>query len=135
LSRRISELDHLYGILPGAGTAWELLPFSWLVDYFSSVGDAMQNIDNFARDGLVMPYAYVQRSVKIETEYTWRGALNRGLSFSELSTAAPEVISGRIISHSLQRRPATPFGFGVSASSLTLRQASIIAALGLTKVT
>lgn len=135
LSRRISELDHLYGILPGAGTAWELIPFSWLVDYFTSIGDAMQNIDNFARDGLVMPYAYVQRSVEIETEYTWTGALNKGVSYSELSSVPPTVISGRIISHSLQRRPATPFGFGVSASSLTLRQASILAALGLTKVT
>jgi hypothetical protein len=131
LSRRISELDHLYGILPGAGTAWELIPFSWLVDYFSSIGDAMQNFDNFARDGLVMPYAYVQRSVKIETEYTWTGPLNRGVSFSELSAVVPTVVSGRIVTHSLQRRPATPFGFGVSASNLTLRQASIIAALGI----
>lgn len=54
LGKRVAELDRLYGIKPGIATAWELVPFSWLVDYFTPIGSLLDNIDSFLQNGLVL---------------------------------------------------------------------------------
>jgi len=46
-------------------TAWELMPFSWLVDYFSNVGAIIQAIPVIAKN-----WIYVSKSTKILEEST-----------------------------------------------------------------
>lgn len=124
LLRTVAELDRLYGVVPGTALAWELMPYSWLLDYKLSIGSALSNIDAFAQDGLVMPYGYVMRTREIVTDYTWTGSY--GGSQIAVTATTTSVIK--------QRRAANPFGFGVLTGSLTARQLSIIAALGLSKL-
>jgi hypothetical protein len=127
--RTMAELDYLYGIKPGLSVVWELMPYSWLVDYKLNVGDILSNVDAFTQDGLVMPYAYVQRSQNVEVEYTWIGSV-----YGPNGTLVPKTVTATVYKTTLQRQPATPFGFGISPGSLSLRQVSIIAALGLSRV-
>lgn len=128
--RTLAELDALYGVRPTAqSTAWELMPFSWLLDYKVSLGDSIQNLDAFAEYHIVMPYAYVMCHTRTEVEYTWEGEL-RGPD----GNWRAEVLSNTVNTESKQRRGAHPFGFGVSAGNLSPQQYSILAALGITLV-
>jgi hypothetical protein len=125
--RRVSELDYLYGIRPGIDTAWQLTGYSWLVDYFTNVGDVMKNLTAFGQDGLVMPYGYIMRERMCIHEETWSGALYIG------GVAKPAIITSQKTYKTQQRRLATPFGFGVNLDGLTGRQVSILAALGISR--
>lgn len=126
--RTAAELDHLYGLVPGVDTLWELQPYSWLVDYFSNVGDVMKNITAFTQDGLVMPYGYIMRQQSVDVTYSLNCEVYQNGGFQKTTIADS-------ISYTIkQRRLANPFGFGVLDGDLSLRQTSILAALGISRV-
>lgn len=126
IARDIALLDKLYGVRPGLDTPWELLPFSWLVDYKASAGSAISNMNSFAQEGLVMPYGYIMCQSEIETEYTWTGQLrNAGGSWENVS------LYSRVKHTSKRRERANPFGFGILPGDLNAKQLSILAALGI----
>lgn len=129
LPKTLAELDRLYGVVPGVGLTWELLPFSWLLDYKLSIGAAIGNFDSFIQDGLVMPYAYVMAQQEIVDHYVWVGNIK---NFD--GVFQPRRLTAVVKRTVQQRRPATPFGFGLLPGELSARQLSIIAALGLTKL-
>lgn len=125
IGKKIAELDRLYGVVPNVDTAWELLPFSWLADYKLSMGAAVSNMAAFGQ-GLVMNYGYVMRKRVVETIYGWSGNVRMGDA-----TWIPLTIEARTKFESQQRVRANPFGFGVLPGSLSAKQLSILAALGL----
>lgn len=125
--RTVAELDHLYGIRPGIDTAWELVGYSWLADYFSNIGDVAKNITAFQQDGLVMPYGYVMAQSHTEHEETWSGPMRFGVWKTTTITSKKSYITH-------QRRLANPFGFGLEFDGLTGRQLSILAALGMSRL-
>jgi hypothetical protein len=127
--RRMAELDHLYGIRPGIDTAWELTPFSWLTDWFANTGDILNNVSNFSQDGLVMPYGYIMCHQRNTTIYTGQVQVQ-----TSASTWTQVPVHGTLCFETLQRRPANPFGFGISLGSLSVRQLGILAALGISRV-
>jgi hypothetical protein len=126
--RTLSELDRVYGIRPGLETAWNVIPLSFVADYFVNMGDVLRNVDNFSQDGLVMPYGYLMHQSTRTVRESWEGPTRNGNN--ELVTRR---VAGTLKHTSKQRIKATPFGFGLSAGDFTLRQGSIIAALGLNR--
>lgn len=125
--RSVAELDHLYGVRPGIDTAWELTGYSWLVDYFSNVGDVMKNLTAFQQDGLVMPYGYVMAESHTVHEETWTGPMR-------FDTWVDTTITSKKTYVTHQRRLANPFGFGLEFDGLSGRQLSILAALGISRL-
>ncbi len=125
--REMERLDRLYGLSPGVDTIYQLTPWSWLVDYFFNLGDVIENLNAFTKDGLVMPYGYVMA----ETTTTTLTTLNFGLWNGTVFT--PQRVSDTVTKTSKRRLPATPFGFGLTDSGLTPKQWSILAALGLSR--
>ncbi len=123
--RKIAELDALYGVVPGVDTAWNALPFSWLADWHGNMGDVLQNMSNFASDGLVMQYGYITCVDRKSTTYEWDYPVY-------LAPGVSSSVSGKVTLEQTEmtRYAANPFGFGVSVPDYTLRQASILAALG-----
>jgi hypothetical protein len=126
--RTLAEVDRVYGVRPGSETAWNLIPLSFVADYWGNTGDVLGNLDAYAQDGLVMPYGYIvsEDEIKHEISGTVLG------TFDGRTTAYP--ISGSFIVTLKERQPANPFGFGVSWGSLSPRRLSILAALGITRV-
>lgn len=105
---------------------WELMPWSWLIDWFTSVGDSLANAVAFQNDGLVMPYGYMMRRTRITTV----------ASCTLVSKAIPgfEVpFSNTFTVDQKERVRATPYGFGLSLDALSIRQWAILTALGLTR--
>lgn len=104
--------------------AWNLMPWSWLIDWFSNYGDVLSNILSVGQRGLVADYAYVmnERLVRDEsrTDFMWQGVQHMPTSsFRETSTKL--------------RQHANPFGFGVSGAGFTPERAAILASLAITR--
>lgn len=126
--RKIAELDAVYGIRPGVDTAWNLVPFSWMADWYANMGDVMTNLNAFALDGNVLRYAYIMRMKKTVISYNWTF---QGRLLGSRNAWSQQSGSFEVSYSTFQRLPASPFGFGVSGGALTPRRIAILAALGI----
>jgi len=115
-SATLQKLTDVYGLEITPEVGWNLLPFSWLVDWETNVGDVFHNITRFAQDGLVMKYGYIMRK-QINT-YRY--------NYGSSSFTYNYVVK--------RREMASPFGFGITPSSFSGTQWAILAALGQQKV-
>jgi len=127
MMRHSQEARKLLGLgSPTISDIYNLVPWSWALDWVSNTGNVLHNVSQFAQDGLVMPYGYIQRHEKtVTTRRTMGGGYLSGGPREFVDTYGYETKS-RLI--------ATPFGFGLNTSDFTDRQWSIAAALGLTRV-
>lgn len=126
VERRLAELDASYGVKPGLDTAWNLIPFSWAADYFSSVGAAVDNFAATANSDRIMLYGYLMRTQKVREIHTWTGELKVDDQWQTVSKYA-------FITKEVQQRvSASPYGFGLSLGDLTPKQVANLVAAGIT---
>lgn len=126
IARTASLAEKLLGFEPTPDVLWELTPWSWAVDWFSNTGDVITNLSRFAGpEGLVMPYGYMMEHTIVKSTYS-HGP-------SPFKTSDLELDALSFVTESKLRRRANPFGFGVSWDGLSSFQASILAALGLSR--
>jgi hypothetical protein len=104
---------------------WNLAPWSWLVDWFGNVGDVSSNATALSNDNLVMRYGYLTKKVSVTYSYTCPDVRSNGHKLGSVTTG--------LINTSLERRRATPYGFGIDLNGLSVAQWAILGALGLTK--
>jgi hypothetical protein len=124
---RIALMADRLGISPTPDLVWNLTPWSWAVDWFSNAGEVISNVSDFATGGLVMHYGYLmEHTIKRRTLYQVKSGYLIG---NQHVPAGPITL----VSESKVRRQANPFGFGVSWEGLSTFQASILAALGITR--
>lgn len=118
---RVNVARKLYGLRITPATLWELMPWSWLIDWFSNAGDVISNISGGAVD-CVAKYAYVMGT----TSHT-------SVQHCEATLAYGAKISGVVSLEAVykQRVAANPFGFGLTDSQLSARQIAILSALGI----
>lgn len=113
---------------------WALLPFSWLVDWFSNVGSLISNLMSSLSDNLTARYAYVMRETIVVT--TRQMAFNGQLYDYELGKYLLRAYAASTTTTvtTKTRVAASPFGFNVSFGGLSSWQTSILAALGLSSL-
>lgn len=115
----------LYGVDPTDVTLiWNLMPWSWLVDWIVPIGPMIDNLVNDQVDNLTADYAYIMGHMTSATSYVVSG---------KLDNAPPIRASVDLIEETKQRARASPYGFGISFTGLNLRQLAILAALGVTR--
>jgi hypothetical protein len=124
--RTLGQYERLYGLKPGVDTGWEVLPFSFVADYFANMGNVVNNLNSFISDGLVMPYAYVMESNKVTWRYDGIGSYQPGDGTVKTRSFGLDLF----VEHH-RRRAATPFGFGFDLDGITDKQKSILVALGI----
>jgi hypothetical protein len=116
------EAQKLLGMELTPETLWNLSPWSWAVDWFTSAGDVVSNVSDWSTDGLVMRYGYIMEHSLSTDTYDWTG---RGYPLVPSSVTFNREVK--------RRRRANPFGFGITWGGLSPRQLSIAAALGISK--
>lgn len=103
---------------------WNLMPWTWLADWYGSYGDIARNITAMHQYNLTAKYAYImghELSVTEQSQQIWD------------RNGTPHIMSRKSITELKSRMAATPYGFGVKADSLNDYQISILAALGVSR--
>lgn len=113
----------LHGLRINPSHIWQAIPWSWLIDWFSNLGDLIERLDEQYNDGMVSRYLYVMQSQSI----SWK-------SFHSYNFySGPLQVTNERVAVTKQRRHAdSPYGF-VLGGSLSPTQWSILGALGLTR--
>lgn len=123
LPRGLHELSIIYGLEPSPSLVWELTPWSWLIDWWSNVGDVLANVSSAALDNLVSTYAYYMEHHKSVSTVV------QTFNVSHQVITLPLVATREIKA----RWPASPYGFGITSDDLSGSQKAILVALGLSK--
>lgn len=118
----------LYGIKLTPDVAWNLMPWSWLIDWNTNIGDIITNVGLFSNDGLVMHYGYVMQERKAR-QHSYMEA-----TYKISGGTAKAQVSDYFEHHQKYRVRATPWGFGLDSADYTPRQWAILAALGITRI-
>jgi len=126
-NKNIYEWQRLYHVVPHLSDIWELLPFSWLVDYFSNSGNSLRHLFLQSSEGAAQVYGYIMCQSKVEKTYVWNGSLR------ENDTLVPYTITAVVTKTIKQRIRCSPFGVKFTGVDLTPRQLAILAALGISK--
>lgn len=121
-----SEVDKLFGLSLTPDLLWELAPWSWAVDWFSNAGDVIHNLTSFKLGGLVMRYGYIMETTTSKVTWSLPSTGLPGVAGSMPPTTLTKVVK--------KRRPANPFGFGLTWEGLSPTQLAITAALGITRL-
>jgi hypothetical protein len=130
---RLSDFDKhvflaekLLGIQLTPDVVWNVAPWSWAVDWFTTAGNVVHNVSQMLADSLVVRYGYVMEHVIASDTYY---QLPPTGFYARQGAAAPL----SVVVETKQRRKAYPFGFGTLLTELTDRQKAIIAAIGSTR--
>lgn len=115
----------LYGLDISPSLLYQLVPWSWLVDWYSSVGNSIANLCEDQSDNLVAKYAYITRKKVTATTDRLEG-------YYQAATQIPCNVGQTVTTTEILRYPATPFGFFFLPHDLSIRQMAILGSLGLT---
>lgn len=110
----------LFGLSLTPSLVWELIPWSWLADWFSNIGDVFAAVDNGWADNLAAKYAYVMCRKERVVELTSTNLVVGRDTWTYSVTTK-------------KRSEASPLGFTLSWPDFTPRQIAILAALGITR--
>jgi hypothetical protein len=150
---RQRAISALYGADLTPSLAWELMPWSWLIDWFSSVGSIVSNLSTNAVDNEALTNSYAMKTVEVRDDVivrtSWEGLDYQATSvdhnndqtisddeFHDWYLSVPpgsDTLSYSLIKVNKLRAYATPFGFGFDMSALSLRQLAILAALAISR--
>lgn len=126
IERTSQLMAHLLGARLDAEALWAAMPWSWLVDWFSDVGDIISNATHAVLDGQLLQYGYVMCETTQYSTITSHNLTSRtGQRFGDITTA--------FITRRKQRVKATPYGFGLNPDSFSAQQWAILGSLGMTR--
>lgn len=119
----------LFGLTPSPSVIYNMIPWSWLVDWFSNTGYLINNLDAGVADRLAADWFYMMRRkdhvVQTELQIPLYGI-----------DGIPVVLHGTAeqTSFSKVRLKGSPFGWALSQNDLSPMQLSILGALGLSRL-
>jgi len=125
----------LFGALPTPEVLWEVMPWSWFIDWFTNMGDIISNASQNAVDNLVADYAYVMFHTNVTTtvgrQIHYQPA--NGIVVSGCPPGDATINTTHVVESKLRQGGLNPYGFGYQVGSLTGYQSSVLAALGISK--
>jgi hypothetical protein len=122
----LSRVDKLAGVSLTPDRLYQLTPFSWLVDWNSTLGDVIANAQRFSEDGLIMRYGYVMRKTVTIRTYTLSGIRFKQFDPGNITTTYRTVRK--------ERERGNPFGMG-STAGYNARQWGLLSEVGMTQGT
>lgn len=130
---RRKMLRRIYGLRPTPKVVWNAIPWSWLVDWFSNVGDIVSNLDAGVADRLSADYMYVMREVERTRVYNVQAKL-RKVTTGVNWVLYPVNLTSTSWQITRTRLRGSPFHPSLSQNNLSGMQLSILGALGLSRL-
>jgi hypothetical protein len=104
---------------------WELTPWSWLIDWFTNVSSILESLDNGLAENLAAKYAYLMGHTRTVFEVTAR---------HYIPSSGYQTLKYEYLLERKGRGQASPFGFGLDGGVNSPYRASILGALGLSRI-
>lgn len=120
----IHRIATLYGLRINPTVVWKLTPWSWAVDWFTSVGKFIEHHDDFITDGIVSRYLYVMRSKERFVTKT---------TVANFYSGARSMSWQRSFSQKQRKVADSPYGFDLPWNNLSPRQLGILGSIGVTR--
>ena len=134
---KIEEYLRLLAAVPTPSDVIDLLPWSWLLSWFATLGEQLQQALGNGVGDFTLEYCYLMRK-RIVTDYYTVNDVNRYGYMTNLGKkiVIPNSRNAQCIVRrtTLERVAATPFGFGLSIGDLSTSQWAILTALGLSRL-
>lgn len=131
-SDRAMDIVKRLGLVPDSTLVWDLVPYSWLVDWFTTMGASITNARVYSpKSGKYnTDYAYLttKRTVQHDSKVNYITSVAPNAKLRRLSLQRSRSYSVNVVKW---RDRATPFGFGTQMGSLNGSQFAILVALGL----
>ncbi len=105
---------------------WQLIPFSWLVDWFLNVRRSLDLYEKVKDNSLVINYGYLMNK-------TVQTAIQETKVTASLNATSIRSVRSVYLSTRVERVRANPYGFILPNLSLNAQQWAILAALGITR--
>ncbi len=120
----LSRAADLYGLKLTPEVIWELTPWTWMLDWFSNIGNVVSNLNSRLVSNVILNYGYTTGVLDFYSNASAVPAA--GMTGSPLLVVSDH--------HRYKVRiQANPFGLFVDPASLNVSQWSILAALGLSR--
>lgn len=124
----------LFGALPTPELLWNVLPWSWLIDWFSNAGDVISNASDNAVDNLTCRYSFIMKhvttTVTASSAVYAAGPTNPTDKWDSLDRT---FISTKRVETKVRSGGGNPFGLNVKLPDLSAYQLGILAALGISR--
>jgi hypothetical protein len=119
----------IFGLNPTPSVVYNAIPWTWLYDWFTNLGDVISNLDAGVADRLSADYFYVMRHTESVIESTVTIPLYHvgDIPFTATATTVQRVFSK-------SRATGDPFGFATNEHMLSGMQLSILGALGMSRL-
>lgn len=120
-------VQRLYGLSLSPVLVYDLIPFSWLLDWFSNIGDVIASWNQHVELGnMVTSGAYLMDTIEIENQ----------VSVSRMCGDKTHHADWKFLGTMKRRvKSPSPFGFDVPLSGLSSWQTSILSALSFNRIT
>lgn len=124
--RKVRQYATLMGLNVSPTVLWKVTPWTWLIDWFSDVGGAIQRSEDLLTQSVCSQYFYIMRHKK--RRYRCR------LVYTDLRGKVVDL--SWYVGATIKQRGhgSSPFSFNLSPGGLSETQLSILAALGLSKL-
>lgn len=127
----------LFGALPTPEVIWSVIPWSWLIDWFTNFGDVISNLSTNAVDNLVCNYSFIMRHVVTKRVLEISTTCLGGQPPLYNNFVAPAVSMTFSYTDCVETKSrlggGNPFGLGVKLTDLSASQLAILAALGISR--
>lgn len=127
MNRLLNDLDEKLGGLGAVPTAidlWNLVPWSWFVDWFTNFNHVITNLSYLGQNGLAIRRGYLMAHYATREVHQKKG----------LVMSQPFLTTGEILTERKYRVSASPFGFGYTWKDFDPFQLSILGALGVSRL-
>lgn len=128
-SELFKRIDLLTGLGLDVRVAWDLIPFSFMVDWFANTGDFLESRQVIADYNITCEYGYVMCHTRLQHTLVASGSWISLPIGAHGSSASYEYSD---MTETKQRRRAGPFGFNTNWDGLNAFQWSALVALGAT---
>ena len=126
--------EALFGTKPTPSLLWNVLPWTWLIDWFSNVGDTVSNLNSGWAENLVSKYTFVMRRTDTETVAEAKVRMQESLTAQNSWARVDFPLRSRSGTTEKARvGGGNPFGLNVQLPSLSAKQLGILAALGISR--
>jgi hypothetical protein len=118
----VDAMIHSFGVTRMASVIWEAIPYSFVVDWFVSVGDLIESLE----DSILDPLPIVIHDYNHSIKYEWKTILEAEMSVNSLSSFYATIDFAQRQSSVYERRRDVPSLFdSLSARTPSLNQAGL----------